>query len=191
MAVDTYWPAHSVHVEDTTYILKPADASLTTPLFIDGIQYGGQAENVQAKRDNADTILGWGVWTTSVFDAVYLGCAQKKPHAFIKHPDSQSQSLTIREYPGSFVDSMYMRGDRETLTLGAGGVEKSMILPAADTSTVNAWSVRLRGEFDTWDMVSYWFLAPMRGRYFMAQPLCSVYGDEAVFLHGYNILTEI
>ena len=75
MAVDTYWPAHSVHVEDTTYILKPADASLTTPLFIDGIQYGGQAENVQAKRDNADTILGWGVWTTSVFDAVYLGCA--------------------------------------------------------------------------------------------------------------------
>ena len=190
-AVDTYWPAHSVHVEGVDYTLLAADGSLTTPFYADGIRYGGIAENVQALRDSADTIMGWGVWTMSVFDALYLGCRYKKPHFFIKHPDDQSSTLTINENPGNVVDCMYMQGDRESVMLGAAGVEKRMSLPKANTTGVNNCSVRLKGSFHTWDVVSYWFSDPVRGRYFMAQPLCSVNGDEAVFLHGFNTLTEI
>lgn len=191
MAVDTYWPAHSVHVEGVDYTLKAADGSLTTPFYADGIRYGGIAENVQALRDNADTIMGWGVWNGTVFDALYFGCRYKKPHVFIEHPDDKSSALTITEYPGDVVDCMYMQGDRASVMLGAAGVEKRMSLPKANTTGVHSYSVRLKGSFHTWDVVSYWFSDPVRGRYFMVQPLCSVNGDKAVFLHGFNTLTEI
>ena len=70
--------------------------------------------------------------------------------------------------------------------------EKSNSVAGYPSAYAAPWNIRFRGESLAYDVVSFWWEnAEVQKRYFMVQPMKSAQHDSALFIHGYNILTEI
>lgn len=203
-AVETYWPAHAVHMENYTVIIKPYAADLRLPFWVEGVRCGGRLENV--KDSNPTNHLNWGEWGsatgTSINDALFLGSLgsvdgyNNQKTGAVAYYVSASSAIA-----GVFFDSSYdevyewmsVKAENSQFSLSCPLGHKFRTVSPYPASRDGMWQIRIKVEQGNgFDVVSYWWANDIvQKRYFVVQPMCSVDGFSAFYTHGYNILTEL
>lgn len=193
--VETYWPAHSVRVEQKTIVLKAASRDLLLPFWAEGMKAGGRLENANSSKGG--NVLAWGTWDNSNRDAVYFGTTATQPVCSLVY-DAEDGSLQRKELLSSEPGPLY-KWMEVVLSYESGVVfttpsqTQTLLFPGGRSPYLTAWRIRIMAENFTYvDVVSFWWMNDIvQKQYFMAQPMCSVAGESAFFTHGFNILTEL
>lgn len=189
--VDTYWPAHSVHIAKDNLVIKVGEDDLTTPFWRDsGMQAGVMVENLNA--DTEKSILAYGLWGTTVFDYLWIGCKLYNSYGPVAYGvDWEGQRRVLQNQASFPVDYMRVYARNKSFSLICPGYEETLELPYLGTPVPTPFNIRIYGEGKEFDMVAYWWCDEVRNMYFMVQPMLSEAGTCALFTHGYNIFTEI
>ncbi len=193
--VETYWPAHSVRVNGRDVVIKPdTDGDLTTPIWREeGLYIEAKVENLSWTAGGI--IMSFGVWKGGgqANDALYMATAHDGhigPQAFSlgRSLNSGLRRLIVDvPYP---VDYMHVVAHNLDFSLDVPG---HYLTARAELGTdkTSTFSINLRGANNAFDFVVSGWCDDVRGMYYMNQPLLSVSHAEAVFTHGFNILTEL
>lgn len=200
--VETYWPAHAVRVDHETIVLKPYGDDLLLPFWTMGVRAGGRLENVSSNESDKGgaNILNWGEWgpnftSYEVNDAFYLATNFENrifgALVYAVCASSQSRTWAGVESAERFINYMeaYAADNKMCVnsSLGSGEADVAGWPSSFDTP----WQIRIKGQSNTCDVVSFWWYNDLQRGYFMVQPMRSVHGDPAFFTHGYDILTEL
>lgn len=200
--VETYWPAHSVRVDHSTYILKDYDATLTLPLLTSDVYLGGRLENiVLLDSDNGGhNFLNWGIWNTTVMDACYFGTNHQSQRGagvwFATYaPTSPSQYIIQNEFvngDANGMNFMELSVSRELSIIKSSLGSRTFSLRINQKEYTSMFRIVIESIRASYDVVAYWWYRKNSGlNYFMVQPMQSVAGQVAFFTHRFNILTEL
>lgn len=193
--VETYWPAHSVRVDNRNVVLKPAADDLTTPIWREeGLYIEARVENLS--WTSGGYLLSFGDWQGNgyVNDALYLSTGHDKyigPQAYsVGRSRTSGIRRVIADVP-SPVD--YMHVVVHNLDFSMDIPEHYLTTRASELGTdkTGPFAISLSGQNKAFDFVVSGWCDDVRGMYYMNQPLLSVSHAEAVFTHGFNILTEL
>lgn len=191
--VETYWPAHSVRMEGRDVMFQPGD--LTTPIWREeGLYIETRVENLS--WTGGGIIFSFGVWQGNNLtnDALYI-CT--KHDSYI---GPQAFSLGRSLYPGlrrllvdtpSPIDYMHVVAHNLDFSLDIPGHYLTARASELGTDRPAPFTVNVRGSNNAFDFVVSGWCDDVRGMYYMNQPLLSVSRAEAIFTHGFNILTEL
>lgn len=188
--VETYWPAHSVHLVDRVLIFKEYGPDLLMPFHAQGLLAGGCAENVLEPTVAAVHLFNWGDWRDGYGDAIYVGVSPSK--AFISDVLPAPEPAEVN-FPISY--------PVRTFQVSVNSLGCALFSEQGETYRKftdelypyrKEWKIRVSCLGSECDFVSYWWInEEIQKQYFMSQPMCSVAGDSAFFTHGFNILTEL
>ena len=188
--VDTYWPAHSVHIADRTVMLKESDSDLTTPIWRDsGMLLGVQLENLTLDKDGA--ITKFGTWVAGHSDALYLAVNQNNVVGPCAYGACVGSEVYLTQAGTSPVEYLHVTAQNRSFSMYSPAGSKSATLRNLGTSGNSAFPIALWAGSREFDYVTQWWCDSVRGMYFMNQPMVSESHAEAIFTHGYNILTEL
>lgn len=192
--VETYWPAHSVRVEGRNVVLKPEASDLTTPIWREeGLYIEARVENLSWTVPS--TVLYFGLWSgTQVNDAFYMSTG------YNEHIGPQAYSVGRSIFGGlrrlivdvpSPIDYMHAVVHNLDFSLDIPGHYLTARASELGSEQTGSFPIRLMGANKAFDFVVSGWCDDVRGMYYMNQPLLSVSHAEAVFTHGFNILTEL
>ncbi len=188
-AVETYWPAHSVCIDNETIVIKSGEEDLTLPFWrYSGLHAGFYAERLSMSDDRA--LLTFGMWVVQACDYLWIGPAT---NAIVVYGAGRSQVRNaLQKSISSPVDYMRVGVSNCDFTLELPDYTGAATMGELGTSNrKDPFYIRIIGEGKQLDMVAYWWCDDVRRLYFMAQPMASVARTSAIFTHGYNILTEL
>lgn len=199
--VASYWPAHSVHVDHTTYIIKDYADDLLLPFWTDGVRAGGRLENVTWNADDRGgaNILNWGRWdslsddflvlgsTYNQYDAVYIGAVSYAVCLF-----NESRTVLGLECNENRVDYMEVSACDDSFFLASSLGSLNAVVKGYPSDDTSPWRIRVRSDYNACDVVSFWWINDeYHHKYFMVQPMRSAHEESAFYTHGYDILTEV
>lgn len=200
-AVETYWPAHSLHMQQGDVYTFSGLAGVRHPFWSENMRAGAIAENVAWTVSEPSYIFLYGTWNGSVQDAAYFG-------------PGVAGLLNAGYSPGSAVIGILSIDGRETRVYSVVESASPVARIQADfkgnevtVSTENASQTKAMGGYSSYsigfnikfqsadcecDMRIYWWRNDeAQQRFFMVQPLKTPAGNSAFFIHGHDILTEI
>ena len=215
-AVETYWPAHAVTLEDRALSITDYDTGPPMPFWVPGVRAGSLAENVTWKATGAIGFY-WGIWSrlSGVFyeDALFTcfshsgdwidGVGQTQGpmcYAIYSGNRTGNDSLGIAAETRTsemHADFVRLAADYDGLRLVSNYGESYAAFPDRRRPSVNTggYRISISANNQRADVVAYWWMndqLPKSERwYFMVQPMCSLAGESAFFTHGFDILTEL
>lgn len=199
-AVDTYWPTHSVHVEQKIVRFLNPSEYFCCPCIAETMRAGARVENIYWNTQTENLgLLSWGYWGvldgTSYEDAAYLSLnwitAGKKGPLFValQFPvNNQIPTNVPISSPVAYTE-VQIEGLNVDMQTNLGNSHGAIVL---GESSKTPWELRIRADRSAaFDVVSYWWYDEGNTLYFMIQPLRAIGGEYAFFMHGFNKLFEI
>lgn len=198
-AVDTYWPAHSLHMEKGDVYVFRGLPRVTLPFWNENMRAGAIAENVSWSVEEPGYFSSFGRWEGSFTDALYFGPSVAGGATYGYAPGAMALGIYLsnkyRVYnvieSASPVAKMQLDVKGKEFTVSTENASQTKAILYYPTQAAPAFIKFQSPNFEC-DMVIYWWRNDVvQQRFFMVQPLKTPVGASAFFIHGYDILTEI
>ena len=195
LTMASYWPAHSVHVDHRTYIIKDFADDLLLPFWRSGMRAGGRLENVTWNTDDngGSNILNWGRWEADSRDFLTLASTRNAIIGAVIYAVCGDNIKIIGFNSGEpKVDYMELSAADDVFYLDSPFGSSNAVAAGYPSVNNGPWQIRIKAGNNACDVVSFWWINDeFHKQYFMVQPMCSAQGETAFYTHGFDILTEL